>query len=84
MKKCVVASLLVIGLATPALAAEKVFMTVDTVGNCSVVYGKPGAGKTVIGETGGYDSMDAAKTGVASPITNRLATTHFFISAFPP
>jgi len=61
MKKCVVASLLVVGLATPALAAEKVFMTVDTVGNCSVVYGKPGAGKTVIGETGGYDSMDAAK-----------------------
>jgi len=61
MKKCVVASLLVIGLATPALAAEKVFMTVDTVGNCSVVYGKPGAGKTVIGETGGYDSVDAAK-----------------------
>jgi len=61
MKKCVVASLLVIGLATPALAAEKVFMTVDTVGNYSVIYGKPGVGKTVIGETGGYDSMDAAK-----------------------
>ena len=61
MKKCVVASLLAMGLATPALAAEKVFMTVDTVGNCSVVYGKPGAGKSVIGETGGYDSVDAAK-----------------------
>jgi hypothetical protein len=61
MKKCVVASLLVVGLATPALAAEKAYVTVDTVGNCSAIFGKPGTGKTVIGETGGYDSMDAAK-----------------------
>lgn len=54
MKKYVVASLLVVGLATPALAAEKSFMTVDTVGNCSVVQGSPSAGQTVIGETSGY------------------------------
>ena len=61
MKKCIVASLLVIGLATPVLAAERAYVTVDTVGNCSAIYGKPGTGKTVIGEAGGYDSIDAAK-----------------------
>jgi len=62
MKKHVVAaSLLAICLATPVLAAEKYFMTVDTVGNCSVVQGAPSAGQTALGETGGYDSADAAK-----------------------
>lgn len=64
MKKCVVASLLVVGLASPALAAEKFYVTVDTVGNCSVVEGGStglSAGKTALGETGGYASMDAAE-----------------------
>jgi hypothetical protein len=65
MKKWIVASLLVIGPVTPALAAEKFFITVDTVGNCSIVQSLPGtgmsAGKEAIGDTGGYDSMEAAK-----------------------
>jgi hypothetical protein len=37
MKKLIVTSILAIGLATPALAAEKYFVTIDTVGNCSIV-----------------------------------------------
>jgi hypothetical protein len=65
MKKWIVAGLLAIGATVPAFAAEKYFVTVDTVGNCSVVQSMPGsglsAGKTAIGETDGYDSMDAAK-----------------------
>ena len=65
MKQFVVASVLAIALATPAFAAEKYFVTVDTVGNCSVVEGGAtglSAGKTALGETGGYDSMaDAEK-----------------------
>jgi hypothetical protein len=65
MKKCVVASLLVIGLATPALAADKYFVTVDTVGNCSVLEGPPSAGQTALGESGGYDSKDAAEKALA-------------------
>jgi hypothetical protein len=65
MKKWIVTGLLVIGLAPAALAAEKFFITVDTVGNCSVVQSAPttglSAGKTAIGNTGGYDSMEAAQ-----------------------
>jgi hypothetical protein len=68
MKKLMVTSLLglgVIDLASPALAAEKYFVTIDTVGNCSVVQGLPGtgfsAGKEALGNTDGYDSMEAAK-----------------------
>jgi hypothetical protein len=65
MKKCVMASVLVIGLATPALAADKYFVTVDTVGNCSVLEGGPSAGQTALGESGGYDSKDAAEKALA-------------------
>jgi hypothetical protein len=61
MKKWFVASLFVIGLSPAALAAEKFFVTVDTVGNCSVHQSPPSAGKTAIGNTGGYDSLEAAK-----------------------
>jgi hypothetical protein len=65
MKKWIVTSLLVIGLVTPVLAAEKFFITVDTVGNCSIVQSLPdtglSAGKRAIGNTGGYDSMEAAQ-----------------------
>ncbi len=65
MKKWIVTSLLVLGMAGPAFAAEKYFVTVDTVGNCSVVQSAPGtgmsAGKTAIGNADGYDSMDAAR-----------------------
>ena len=65
MKKWIVTSLLVIGPVTPVLAAEKFFITVDTVGNCSIVQSLPdtglSAGKEAIGSTGGYDSMEAAQ-----------------------
>jgi hypothetical protein len=65
MKTLIVTGLLVIGLATPVLAGEKFFVTVDTVGNCSIVQSLPdtgmSAGKKVIGNTGGYDSMEAAQ-----------------------
>ena len=60
MKKLIVTSILAIGLATPALAAEKYFVTIDTVGNCSIVQ-SVSAGKEAIGKTDGYDSMEAAK-----------------------
>ncbi len=67
MKKCVVASLLAIGLATPALATENnYFVTVDTVGNCSVAQGKPSAGQTAMGDVGGYETMEAAKAALDS------------------
>jgi hypothetical protein len=63
MKKCVVASVLVFGLASAAWAAteDKWFVTVDTVGNCSVSQGKPSAGQTAMGDAGGYASAEDAK-----------------------
>lgn len=63
MTKTLLAGLLVIGFATPAWAAteSKWFVTVDTVGNCSVSQGKPSAGQTAMLETGGYESAEAAK-----------------------
>ena len=63
MKKCVVASLLVFGMASSAWAAtaDMWFVTVGTVGNCSVGQGKPSAGQTALGETAGYASKDDAK-----------------------
>jgi len=63
MKKCVVASVLVFGLAGAAWAATENnwFVTVDTVGNCSVAQGKPSAGQKGLGESGGYASKDDAK-----------------------
>jgi hypothetical protein len=65
MKRLIVASVLIAGLASPALAAEKYFVTVDTVGNCSIVQSLPdtgmSAGKKAIGDTDGYASMEAAK-----------------------
>jgi hypothetical protein len=63
MKKRMTASLLAIGLATTAIAAEaaKFYVVKDTVGLCSVVEGKPSAGLTPIGEKAGYESRDAGK-----------------------
>jgi hypothetical protein len=64
MRKWVIASVALV-LATPAFAAHKWFVTVDTVGLCSVfeapASGKLSMGKTAIGQTSGYDSLDAAK-----------------------
>jgi hypothetical protein len=65
MKKFVVASLVVVGMTASAFAAEKYFVTVDTVGNCTVLEGGPSAGQTALGEKGGYDSKEAAEKGLA-------------------
>ena len=62
--RVLVASLLALGLTTAAFAAteDKWFVTVDTVGNCSIAQGKPSAGQEALGETAGYASMEEAKT----------------------
>jgi len=39
---------------TSVHAAAMYYVTVDTVGNCSVSDGKPSAGQKALGETGGY------------------------------
>jgi len=75
MKKLIVTSVLATGLfaagpATTAMAAdEKYFVTVDTVGMCSVILDIPGtelsAGKTSIGAAEGYDTMEDAKAALA-------------------
>jgi hypothetical protein len=71
MKKLVATSvfatgLLAIGLTAPASAAEeKYFVTIDTVGMCSVILDTPGtelsAGKESIGAAEGYGSQEDAK-----------------------
>jgi hypothetical protein len=51
-------------MSTAAFAAteDKWFVTVDTVGNCSIAQGKPSEGQTALGETGGYASVEAARS----------------------
>ena len=44
----------------PAAAEGKYFVTVDTVGNCSVSDGKPSAGQKALGEADGYASKEDA------------------------
>lgn len=61
MKQFVVASALIVGVTVPTFATDKYFVTVDTVGNCSVLEGPPSAGQTALAQTGGYDSKDAAE-----------------------
>jgi len=49
--------------AGPATATESLyFVTVDTVGNCSVSQGKPSAGQKALGEASGYENMADAET----------------------
>lgn len=64
MTRILVASLLAIGMTTAAYAAteDKWFVTVDTVGNCSVAQGKPSAGQNALGEAGGYASIEEARS----------------------
>jgi hypothetical protein len=64
MSKFVFASVLVLGMTTAAYAAtaDKWFVTVDTVGNCSIAQGKPSAGQEALGVTGGFAAMDDAKS----------------------
>ena len=67
MQKYLIAGALVLGLGSAAWAAteDKWFVTVDTVGNCSVAQGKPSAGQIAMLETGGYDTMEAAREALA-------------------
>lgn len=75
MRKIVATSVLAtglfaLGLTGPVSAAEeKYFVTVDTVGMCSVILDIPGtelsAGKKAIANTDGYDSMEDAKAALA-------------------
>ena len=63
MKTYLTAGLVLIGLATPALAAEH-FAVIDTAGNCSVIDIKPGvhSGLKLLGDKRGYSNpSDAAK-----------------------
>jgi len=55
--KVLVASAFAIALfagASSANAESMYYVTVDTVGNCSVSDGKPSAGQKALGESGGY------------------------------
>lgn len=66
MKKILIAGAFVTATAFaagPATAATEAmyFVTVDTVGNCSVSQGKPSAGQKALGETGGYDKLADAE-----------------------
>jgi hypothetical protein len=63
MRKCAIASVLVVALATSALAAgARYYVEMDTVGNCSVVDSKPSAhaGMTILEDRGGYASKEDA------------------------
>ena len=66
MKPYAVAGLLLIGLATPALAAAQHYAVEDTVGNCSVIDARPSADLKILGNNGGYDSVAAAKKALSS------------------
>jgi hypothetical protein len=47
-------------------AAPMFYVTVDTVGNCSVSEGKPSAGQKALGETAGYANKADADAKLAS------------------
>ena len=64
--KVLVASLFAVAMfavSDPAKAATEAmyFVTVDTVGNCSVTQGKPSAGQTALGEASGYENIADAQ-----------------------
>jgi hypothetical protein len=69
MKSYVVAALLLVGLATPAFAAEH-FAVMDTVGNCSVIDTKPSpygvSGLKILGDRSGYSTPSAAEGALKS------------------
>lgn len=62
MRRCAIASFLMVALVTSALAAAKYYLVMDMVSNCSVVDSKPGAnsGVKIIGDKGGYASAESA------------------------
>jgi hypothetical protein len=62
MKRYVAATLLIVGLAAPAFAAEH-YAVMDTVGNCSVIDTLPShvSGLKILGDKSGYGSPNAAE-----------------------
>jgi hypothetical protein len=70
MKSYLAAGILLVGLATPALAANQHYAVKDTVGNCAVIDARPSptkiSGLTVLGNRGGYDSVAAAQKALGS------------------
>jgi hypothetical protein len=63
MRKVSIATIALIAIAGPALAAgAKYYVEQDTVGNCSVVDSKPGAhaGMKILGKKAGYATKDEA------------------------
>jgi hypothetical protein len=65
MKPYVAAGLLIVALATPAVAAGQHYAVVDTVGNCSVINTKPSpfniSGLKILGDKIGYSSPATAE-----------------------
>jgi hypothetical protein len=66
MKSYLIAGLMLVGLATPALAAAQHYAVEDTVGNCSVIDARPSANLKILGNKGGYDSVAAAQKALGS------------------
>jgi hypothetical protein len=60
--------LLLVTLATPALAAEQHFAVKDTVGVCSVIDVTPSRASNlqILGNKSGYSSVDAAQSALKS------------------
>jgi hypothetical protein len=69
MKPYLIASLLLVAVATPAFAAEH-YAVVDTVGNCSVIDTKPSpygvSGLRILGDKSGYSSPSSAENALSS------------------
>jgi hypothetical protein len=66
MKSYVIAGLMIVGLASPALAAAQHYAVEDTVGNWSVIDARPSANLKILGNKGGYDSVAAAQKALGS------------------
>jgi hypothetical protein len=49
------------GVSVPSSTVAKHYVVVDTVGNCAVVDAKPADGLKIIGDMGGYASLESAK-----------------------
>jgi hypothetical protein len=63
MRKFLIASLLIAGVATPALAAQQHFVVQDSSGYCALIDAHPSKVSRLktVGKASGYDSHDAAE-----------------------
>ena len=66
VRSYVIAGLVLVWLATPALAAAQHYAVEDTVGNCSVIDARPSANLKIFDNKGGYNSVAAAQKALAS------------------